>query len=64
LASSPYRNASMQATSLRVLILLERSPMSPTAVLFDVDTERISIHHCEIQKSITLNVLAIFNDNA
>ncbi|GKE42698.1 hypothetical protein Tco_1469982, partial [Tanacetum coccineum] len=31
---------------------------SPTAVLFDVDTGRISIRHCEILKSITLNVLA------
>ncbi|GKD55464.1 hypothetical protein Tco_1288851 [Tanacetum coccineum] len=31
---------------------------SPTAVLFDVDTRRISIRHCEILKSITLNVLA------
>ncbi|GJW33047.1 hypothetical protein Tco_0053079 [Tanacetum coccineum] len=34
------------------------SRKSPTAVLFDVDTGRISIHHCDILKSITLNVLA------
>ncbi|GKD13043.1 hypothetical protein Tco_1197450 [Tanacetum coccineum] len=31
---------------------------SPTAVLFDVDTRRISIRHSEMLKSITLNVLA------
>nr|GEW93731.1 hypothetical protein [Tanacetum cinerariifolium] len=34
------------------------SRKSPTAELFDVDSERISIHHCEYLKSITLNVLA------
>ncbi|GJS38494.1 hypothetical protein Tco_0563537 [Tanacetum coccineum] len=33
------------------------SLMSPTAVLLDVDTERIYICHCAILKSITLNVL-------
>ncbi|GKB29979.1 hypothetical protein Tco_0869380 [Tanacetum coccineum] len=31
---------------------------SPTVVLFDDDIRRISIRHCEILKSITLNVLA------
>ncbi|GJT82145.1 hypothetical protein Tco_1056487 [Tanacetum coccineum] len=36
------------------LIHMESSK-SPTAVLFDVDTGRISIRHCEY-KSITLNV--------
>ncbi|GJY46144.1 hypothetical protein Tco_0435207 [Tanacetum coccineum] len=35
------------------------SHKSPTTVLFDVDTRRISISHCEIPKSITLNVLAV-----
>ncbi|GJR02043.1 hypothetical protein Tco_0525027 [Tanacetum coccineum] len=34
------------------------SRKSPTAVMFDDDTGRISIRHCEILKSITLNVLA------
>ncbi|GKA14585.1 hypothetical protein Tco_0694231 [Tanacetum coccineum] len=34
------------------------SRKSPTAVLFDVDTRRISIRHCEMLKSTTLNVLA------
>ncbi|GKC22290.1 desumoylating isopeptidase 1 [Tanacetum coccineum] len=34
------------------------SHKSPTAVLFDVDTGRISIHHCEVLKSITQKVLA------
>ncbi|GJW50627.1 hypothetical protein Tco_0091978 [Tanacetum coccineum] len=38
--------------------------MSPTAVMFDVDTGRISICHCKILKSITLNVLARSDDNA
>ncbi|GJW88999.1 hypothetical protein Tco_0164339 [Tanacetum coccineum] len=41
----------------RILIHIE-SRKSPTVVLFDVDTGRISIRHCEILKSITLNVLA------
>ncbi|GJT48297.1 hypothetical protein Tco_0974454 [Tanacetum coccineum] len=31
---------------------------SPTPVLFNDDARRISIRHCEILKSITLNVLA------
>ncbi|GKB33796.1 hypothetical protein Tco_0873197 [Tanacetum coccineum] len=31
--------------------------MSPTAVLFDVDTGRISIRQCEMLKNITMNVL-------
>ncbi|GKA01976.1 hypothetical protein Tco_0674641 [Tanacetum coccineum] len=35
-----------------------RSRKSPTVVLFDVDTGRISIHHCEMLKSTTLNLLA------
>ncbi|GJR84808.1 ribonuclease H-like domain-containing protein [Tanacetum coccineum] len=35
------------------------SRKSPTAELFDVDSGRIFIHHCEILKIITLNVLAI-----
>ncbi|GJU45490.1 hypothetical protein Tco_1202756 [Tanacetum coccineum] len=34
------------------------SRKSTTAVLFDDDSGRISIHHYEILKSITLNVLA------
>ncbi|GJZ35987.1 probably inactive leucine-rich repeat receptor-like protein kinase [Tanacetum coccineum] len=34
-----------------------RSHKSPTAVLFDVDTGRISIRHREMLKSTTLNVL-------
>nr|GEY86517.1 hypothetical protein [Tanacetum cinerariifolium] len=34
------------------------SHKSPTTVLFDVDTGRISIRHCEMLKSTTLNVLA------
>ncbi|GJV55067.1 ribonuclease H-like domain-containing protein [Tanacetum coccineum] len=34
-----------------------RSHKSPTVVLFDVDTGRISIRHCEMLKSTTLNVL-------
>ncbi|GKB88932.1 hypothetical protein Tco_0961204 [Tanacetum coccineum] len=38
--------------------------MSPTIVLFDVDIGRIYIRHCEMLKSITLNVLARFDDNA
>ncbi|GKD34414.1 hypothetical protein Tco_1249923 [Tanacetum coccineum] len=33
-------------------------------VLSDVDTGRISIRHCKILKSITLNVLARYDDNA
>ncbi|GJU44219.1 hypothetical protein Tco_1201485 [Tanacetum coccineum] len=40
------------------------SHKSPTAVLFDVNTGRISIRHCEMLKSTTLNVLARFDDNA
>ncbi|GKC98115.1 hypothetical protein Tco_1168390, partial [Tanacetum coccineum] len=32
------------------------SRKSPTVVVFDVDTGRISIRHCEMLKSITLNV--------
>ncbi|GJS12189.1 hypothetical protein Tco_0368985 [Tanacetum coccineum] len=39
------------------LILIE-SRKSPTVVLFDDDIGRISIRHCEILKSITLNVLS------
>ncbi|GJR47945.1 hypothetical protein Tco_1316048 [Tanacetum coccineum] len=35
------------------------SRKSPTAVLFDDDNGRISIRHCEILKSINLNVLAV-----
>ncbi|GJV34661.1 hypothetical protein Tco_1395061 [Tanacetum coccineum] len=35
------------------------SHKSPITVLFDVDTGRISIRHCEMLKSITLSVLAI-----
>ncbi|GJS00988.1 hypothetical protein Tco_0317496 [Tanacetum coccineum] len=35
-----------------------KSCKSPTAVLFDVNTGRISIRHCGMIKSITLNVLA------
>ncbi|GJS65043.1 hypothetical protein Tco_0679607, partial [Tanacetum coccineum] len=31
---------------------------SPTAELFEVDSGRISIRHCGMLKSITLNVLA------
>nr|GEW33575.1 hypothetical protein [Tanacetum cinerariifolium] len=34
------------------------SHKSPIAVLFDIDTGRISIRHCEMLKSTTLNVLA------
>ncbi|GJR10636.1 hypothetical protein Tco_0793288 [Tanacetum coccineum] len=34
------------------------SRKSPTAELFDIDSGRISIRHCEVLKSITLNVLA------
>ncbi|GJZ49813.1 putative reverse transcriptase domain-containing protein [Tanacetum coccineum] len=37
---------------------IHSSHKSPTAVLFDVDTRRISISHYEMLKSITLNVLA------
>ncbi|GKB85208.1 hypothetical protein Tco_0957480 [Tanacetum coccineum] len=40
------------------------SQKSPTTVLFDVDTGKISIRHCEILKSISLNVLARSDDNA
>ncbi|GJT58438.1 retrovirus-related pol polyprotein from transposon TNT 1-94 [Tanacetum coccineum] len=62
LACSLYRNASKQAASLIVLLLLERlihieSRKSLTVLLFDVDTRRISIRHYEILKSITLIVL-------
>ncbi|GJV14267.1 hypothetical protein Tco_1359590 [Tanacetum coccineum] len=35
-----------------------KSRKLPTAVLFDVDTRRISIRHCEMLKSTTMNVLA------
>ncbi|GJU82257.1 hypothetical protein Tco_1284622 [Tanacetum coccineum] len=35
------------------------SHKSPTAVLFDADTGRISIRHCEMLKSTTLNVLSL-----
>ncbi|GJR62733.1 hypothetical protein Tco_1504895 [Tanacetum coccineum] len=38
--------------------------MSPTTMLFDVDTGRIYIRHCEILKSINLNILARYDDNA
>ncbi|GJR19480.1 hypothetical protein Tco_0968007 [Tanacetum coccineum] len=41
-----------------------RSHKSPNAMLFDVDTGRISIRHCEMIKSTTLNVLARSDDNA
>ncbi|GJT14495.1 hypothetical protein Tco_0861537, partial [Tanacetum coccineum] len=34
------------------------SRKSPTAELFEVDSGRISIRHCGMLKSITLNVLA------
>ncbi|GKD10190.1 hypothetical protein Tco_1189875, partial [Tanacetum coccineum] len=34
------------------------SRKSPTAELFKVDSGRISIRHCRMLKSITLNVLA------
>ncbi|GJR51369.1 hypothetical protein Tco_1401890 [Tanacetum coccineum] len=45
-------------------LIHKESHKSPTAVLFDVDTGRISIRHCKILKSITLNVLARSDDNA
>ncbi|GJX79984.1 hypothetical protein Tco_0328133 [Tanacetum coccineum] len=52
--------------SLYLLVLItgtsqsrqHRSHKSPTTVLFDVDTGRISIRHSEMLKSTTLNVLA------
>ncbi|GKB79972.1 hypothetical protein Tco_0946867 [Tanacetum coccineum] len=49
LACSHYWNVSKQTA---------RSHKSPTAVLFDVDTRRISIRQCEMLRSTTLNVLA------
>ncbi|GJS09468.1 40S ribosomal protein S10-1 [Tanacetum coccineum] len=36
----------------------DKSESSPTTMLFDVDIGRISNHHREILKSVTLNVLA------
>ncbi|GJY13855.1 hypothetical protein Tco_0383164 [Tanacetum coccineum] len=45
---------SWEIVSLKIL----RSRKSPTAMLFDVDTGRISIRHCEMLKRTTLNVLA------
>ncbi|GJS16748.1 hypothetical protein Tco_0411220 [Tanacetum coccineum] len=45
-------------------LIRKESHKLPTAVLFNVDTSRISIRHCEILKSITLNVLARSDDNA
>ncbi|GKA51487.1 hypothetical protein Tco_0744683 [Tanacetum coccineum] len=44
-------------TVVTSLIHIE-SRKSPTVVLFDVDSGRISIRHSEILKNITLNVLA------
>ncbi|GKD95330.1 retrovirus-related pol polyprotein from transposon TNT 1-94 [Tanacetum coccineum] len=41
-----------------------RSRKSPTTVLFDDDTGRISIRHFEMLKSTTLNVLQDHEDNA
>ncbi|GJR10378.1 hypothetical protein Tco_0793030 [Tanacetum coccineum] len=53
----PERLKADNTLRLNHLIHIE-SRKSPTVVLFDVDTGRISIRHCEMLKSITLNVLA------
>ncbi|GJS45074.1 hypothetical protein Tco_0595195 [Tanacetum coccineum] len=56
----PFKSQNMDHIGFPVstnLILIE-SRKSPTAVLFKDNTGRISIRHCEILKSITLNVLA------
>ncbi|GJX61987.1 hypothetical protein Tco_0294887 [Tanacetum coccineum] len=45
-------------------LIRKESRKSPTTVLFDVDTGRISIRHCKILKSTTINVLARSDDNA
>ncbi|GJW43775.1 hypothetical protein Tco_0072574 [Tanacetum coccineum] len=37
---------------------IKGSHKSPTTVLFDVDTGKISVRHCDMLKSTTLNVLA------
>ncbi|GJR72367.1 hypothetical protein Tco_0084732 [Tanacetum coccineum] len=52
-----YETTILGVSSQIPLIHVE-SRKSPTTVLFDVDTERISIRHCEMLKSITLNVLS------
>ncbi|GJW85197.1 hypothetical protein Tco_0158342 [Tanacetum coccineum] len=57
---SDYARASLDRKSVVVTSLIHiESRKSPTAVLFDDDTGRISIRHCCILKSITLNVMAI-----
>ncbi|GJU46410.1 hypothetical protein Tco_1203676 [Tanacetum coccineum] len=43
--------------SCTCLVLIESCKL-PIAELFDIDSGRISICHCEILKSVTLNVLA------
>ncbi|GKB90188.1 hypothetical protein Tco_0962460 [Tanacetum coccineum] len=48
----------MVSSCTSLFSLPERSHKSPTAVLFDVDTGRISIRQCEMLKSTTQNVLA------
>ncbi|GJZ26098.1 RNA-directed DNA polymerase [Tanacetum coccineum] len=63
------RSSNADASDLPYLLVLitgmsqrrqydKRSHKSPTAMLFDVDTGRISIRHREMLKSTTLNVLA------
>ncbi|GJT83334.1 putative reverse transcriptase domain-containing protein [Tanacetum coccineum] len=53
------RSLDQQMEKIRKMV-----PMLPTAMPFDVDTKRISIRHCEILNSITLNVLSRSDDNA
>ncbi|GJZ75533.1 hypothetical protein Tco_0639998 [Tanacetum coccineum] len=63
LSCSLYRNVLKQTTRPNrypvdtILIHIE-SRKSPTAELSEVDSGRISIHHCRMLKSITMNVLA------
>ncbi|GKB75483.1 hypothetical protein Tco_0942378, partial [Tanacetum coccineum] len=63
--TSRYANEALRySTTLSHISSFARFPMLPTTVLLDVDIGRISILHCEILKSITLNVLARSDDNA